>query len=83
MLQQLIKTMSPDILAKIVQNNPSLMPTILTKFEAFVAFSQALTNEQQLYISANLDKLAGFFKDNEVKEAISIVAEAFIAKTKK
>lgn len=83
MLNEILRTMSPDVLSKIIQNNPTVVPSILTKFDAFVVFSEALSKEQQVYISNNLDKLSGFFKDTEVKEAIGIMAEAFIAKTKK
>ena len=81
MLEQMIKSMSPDLIVQAIQSNPTVVPKILHKFEAFVALGQALTPEQQVYISGNINKLAEFFRDKEVKEALGILADAFEKKT--
>ena len=81
MLEQMIKNMSPDLIVQAIQSNPTVVPKIPHKFEAFVALGQALTPEQQVYISGNINKLAEFFRDKEVKEALGILADAFAKKT--
>ena len=81
MLENIIKSLTPEIIASTIQTNPLLVSQVLLKFDAFVSFGKALTPEQQTYISSNIDKLSEFFRQDDVKQAIGIIAEAFITKT--
>jgi len=80
MLSQVLNNLTPDLIASTIKANPQLVPSVLQRFEAFNAFSKALTTEQQVYISRNIDKLASFFQEPDVKEAIDILAADFIKK---
>lgn len=81
MLDQVLKSLTPDFIVSTIKANPQLVPSVLQKFEAFKVFSNALDTKQQVYISNNMDKLALFFQEKDVKEAIGILADAFITKT--
>lgn len=81
MLESIIKSLTPDLVVSAIQANPMLVTQVLQKFDAFIAFGQALTTDQQLYLSQNIGKLGVFLKEPDVKEAIGILAEAFIKKT--
>jgi hypothetical protein len=81
MIGDILKHITPEIVISTIQANPMLVPQVLQKFDAFVALGQALTTEQQMYISANMNKLGIFLRQSDVKEAIGIIAEAFIKKT--
>lgn len=77
MLDQLLRMVTPDQIFSAIQNNPTVIPMVLQKSEAYQALGKALTNNQQIVISNNLDKLKDFLATDECKEYISIVAEDF------
>lgn len=77
MLDDLLKSISPDTLAHAIKSNPVVVQATLHKFKAYRSFGTAMTNEQQLVLSNNLDKLNDFFKSEEGKQAISIFADEF------
>lgn len=81
MIESIIKSLTPELVVSTIQANPMLVPQVLQKFDAFVALGQALTTEQQVYLSSNIGKLGNFLRQSDVKEAIGILANAFIKKT--
>lgn len=81
MLEDIIKAITPDLVINTIQKNPLLVSQVLHKFDAFIALGQALNTQQQIYLSQNISKLSMFLKEPDVKEAIGILADAFIKKT--
>lgn len=77
MLEDILKSVSPDTLAHVIKANPAVVVAALHNFKAFRSFGQAMTTEQQLILSSNTDKLNDFFKSEEGKLAISIFADEF------
>ena len=77
MLADLLKIITPEALTFAIRNNPVIIMDALNKIDAYISFGKALSTEQQLAISKNLDKLDAFFKDDEGKISISILAEEF------
>ena len=78
MLEEVLKLLSPDALVYAIKNNPVAVQGALHKFEAYKVFGEALTKDQQVFISSNLDKIADFFKTEKGMDAISILADEFI-----
>ena len=54
MLENLLKSVSPEILAEAVKRNPSIVVQILQRTGVFVTIGQALSNTQQMCIYATL-----------------------------
>ncbi len=77
MLDDLLKSISPDVLAHAIQSNQLVVMATLQKFKAYRSFGEALSHAQQINLSKNLNKLNDFFKTDLGKEAISIFGEAF------
>ena len=83
MLAELMKSVTPDMLVTAVKNNPGVVLGMLQKFETYIAFGNALTLDQQLCISANLNKVTEFLKSDVGKSSLSVVAEEFVGFVKK
>lgn len=83
MLAELMKSVTPDMLVTAVKNNPGVVLGMLQKFETYIAFGNALTLDQQLCISANLNKVTEFLKSDVGKSSLSVVAEEFVDFVKK
>lgn len=77
MLESLLKSVSPEVLATLIKNNPQLVIATLQRTGIFVTIGQALTNAQQLCISANINKLDDYFKTKEGKSSLSLMANEF------
>lgn len=77
MLDQLLKMVTPDQIFLAIKNNPTVIPLVLQKSEAYLALGKALTNNQQIVISNNLDKISEFLETDTAKDYIAIVAEDF------
>lgn len=78
MLVELLRIVTPDALASAIRANPKVVQTALQKFEAYSSFGQAMTVQQQVCVSNNLDKLSSFFKTETGKDSLNIVAEEFV-----
>ena len=65
------------IRARVIKSNPVAVLATLNNFKAYRSFGAAMTTEQQLTLSANVNKLNDFFKSDDGKLAISIFAEEF------
>lgn len=78
MLVELLRIVTPDALASAIKQNPKVVQSALQKFEAYSAFGQAMTVQQQVCVSNNLDKLSTFFKTETGKDSLNIVAEEFV-----
>jgi hypothetical protein len=78
MLVELLRIVTPDALASAIRANPKVVQSALQKFEAYSSFGQAMTVQQQVCVSNNLDKLSTFFKTETGKESLNIVAEEFV-----
>ena len=78
MLVELLRIITPDALAQALRANPKIVQSALQKFEAYSSFGQALTVQQQVCLSNNLDKLSPFFKSTQGKEHLNFLAEEFV-----
>lgn len=78
MLTNLLRIITPDALAAAIRDNPKVVQAALQKFEAYSSFGQAMTVQQQVCVSNNLDKLNSFFKTETGKDSLNIVAEEFV-----
>jgi hypothetical protein len=77
MLDAILRMVTPEELFSAIKSNPTVIQMALFKFDAYRAFSSALTDSQQLCISKNLDKLAPYFNSEDGKDYIAILAEEF------
>lgn len=77
MLDNLLKSLSPEVLATIMKNNPSIVIATLQRTGIFVTIGQALSNTQQLCISNNVHRLEDYFKTKEGKSSLSLMANEF------
>ena len=82
MLADLLNVITPDALFYAIKNNPTVVQMALQKFEACRSFGNALSEEQQMVISNNLHRVNEYFKSNDGKDLISILADDFVKFTK-
>lgn len=77
MLDDLLKTISPDVLAHALRANQTVVQATLYKFKAYRSFGEALSTSQQINLSKNLNKLNDYLKTDVGREAIAIFGETF------
>ena len=77
MLDNLLKSVSPDVLATVIRNNPDIVISTLQRTGVFMTIGQALSNTQQLCVSNNYSKLNEYFKTKEGKSSLSMMANEF------
>lgn len=77
MLEAILKMATPDQIVAAIKSNPSLVQVALFNFDSYKSFAAALSAEQQLCISNNLNSLDGFLKA-EGRELVAILADAFV-----
>lgn len=77
MLDNLLKSISPDVLATVIRNNPAIVISTLQRTGIFVTIGQALSNTQQLCVSNNFQKLEEYFKTKEGRSSLSMMANEF------
>jgi hypothetical protein len=82
MLADLLNIITPDALFHAIKNNPTVVNMALQKFEACRSFGQALTQEQQIVISNNLHRVNEYFKSDDGKDLLGILADDFVKFTK-
>ena len=78
MLTDLLRIITPDALAAAIRGNPKVVQAALQKFESYSSLGQAMTVQQQVCVSNNLDKLTTFFKTDTGKEAVNSLADEFV-----
>lgn len=78
MLTDLLRIITPDALAAAIRGNPRVVQAALQKFEAYSSLGQAMTTQQQVCVSNNLDKLTTFFKTDTGKGAVHSLADEFV-----
>lgn len=83
MLADILQNVTPEQLLYALKANQTVIQMALHKMDAYKSFGNALTPEQQLYISSNLNKLDEFFKTETGKDSISILGEEFVKFCKK
>ena len=81
MLTDLLRIITPEALAAAIRANPKIVQSALQKFESYASFGQAMTVQQQVCVSNNLDKLAAFFKTDAGKGKLNDLAEEFVKYT--
>ncbi|CAB4174098.1 hypothetical protein UFOVP961_23 [uncultured Caudovirales phage] len=77
MLADLLKIISPETLVHAIKSNPAVIQAALQKFDAYVSFGQAMTHDQQVCISNNLNQMSDFFKSESGRDSLAILAEEF------
>jgi hypothetical protein len=77
MIENFLKSISPEILASVVKSNPTLVLQTIQRTGIFITIGQALSNTQQLCVSSNIDKLEDYFKTKEGKSSLSLIANEF------
>ena len=82
MLADLLNVITPDALFYAIKTNPLVVQMALQKFEACRSFGQALSSDQQVVISNNLHRVNEYFKSDDGKELLSILADDFVKFTK-
>jgi len=70
------------MLVDAVRKNPVAVLSALQKFDTYVSFGQALTVDQQVCLSMNLNKVNEFLKSEQGKTSLSVLAEEFVAYVK-
>ena len=78
MLTDLLRIITPDALAAAIRANPKMVQSALQKFESYASLGQAMTVQQQVCVSNNLNKLDKFFKTDNGKHAVNDLAEQFV-----
>ena len=78
MLADILKIISPEAMVEAIKANPNIVLQMLSKFEAYTAFGQAMSTEQQVALSTNLDKLSKFFKTDVGRSTIANMVNEFI-----
>lgn len=78
MLIDLLRIITPEALAAAIRANPKIVQSALQKFEAYASFGQAMSVQQQVCVSNNLDKLALFFRTDAGKAKLHDLAEEFV-----
>lgn len=78
MLNQLLKTIAPNQIAQVVKENPFLTISVLQNFKTFQSLATAMTVDQQIVISNNLQLLEPFLSSTEGRDSISIFADEFV-----
>lgn len=78
MLTDLLRIITPDALASALRENPKVVQSALQKFESYASLGQAMTVQQQVCVSNNLNKLNLFFKTEPGREAVNGLAEEFV-----
>jgi len=77
MLTDLLKIITPDALAHAIRANPTVVQSALQKFEAYASLGQAMTVQQQVCVSNNLNHLSEFFKTDSGKATVADLANEF------
>lgn len=77
MLDNLLKSVSPDVLATVIRNNPDIVISTLQRTGVFMTIGQALSNTQQLCVSNNYMRLGEYFKTKEGMSSLSMMANEF------
>lgn len=78
MLTDLLRIITPDALASAIRANPKVVQSALQKFESYASLGQAMTVQQQVCVSNNLNKLNTFFKTESGKHAVNGLADEFV-----
>lgn len=78
MLADLLKVITPEMLVDAVRKNPVAVLSALQKFDTYVSFGQALTVDQQVCLSMNLNKVNDFLRSEQGKTSLSLLAEEFM-----
>lgn len=78
MLTDLLRIITPDALAAAIRGNPKVVQAALQKFESYSALGQAMTTQQQVCVSNNLNKLDTFFKSDTGRESVRSFADSFV-----
>lgn len=82
MLADLLKVITPDMLVDAVRKNPVAVLSALQKFDTYISFGQALTVDQQVCLSMNLNKVNDFIRSEQGKTSLSLLAEEFMSYVK-
>jgi hypothetical protein len=77
MLTDLLRIITPDALAQAIKANPKVVQAALQKFESYASLGQAMTVQQQVCISNNLNQLSTFFKTEAGKNSVGNLADEF------
>jgi len=78
MVADLLEVITPEVLVHAVRSNPVAVLSALQKFDTYVSFGQALTVDQQVCLSMNLNKVNDFIKSEQGKNSLSLLAEEFM-----
>ena len=78
MLTDLLRIITPDALAAAIRGNPKIVQAALQKFESYASLGQAMTTQQQVCVSNNLNKLDTFFKTDAGKASVQSLADNFV-----
>lgn len=77
MLTDLLRIITPDALAQAIKANPKVVQAALQKFESYASLGQAMSVQQQVCISNNLNQLSAFFKTESGKNSVGHLADEF------
>lgn len=78
MLTDLLRIITPEALAAAIRANPKVVQSALQKFESYASFGQAMSVQQQVCVSNNLDKLSNFFRTDAGKGKLNDLADEFV-----
>ena len=78
MLTDLLRIITPEALAAAIRANPKVVQSALQKFESYASFGQAMSVQQQVCVSNNLNQLSNFFRTDTGKGKLNDLAEEFV-----
>ena len=82
MLTDLLNIITPEVLFYAIKTNPEAFKNAIQKSDVYASFGNALSQEQQIVISNNLHRINDYFKSEDGKELLSILADDFVKFTK-
>ncbi len=71
MLDQLISSLTPDVIMQVIKTNPSLAISVIQKSKSFELLSNCLSEEQQMFLSKNFSLINPFLEGMSGHTAIS------------
>ncbi len=77
MLNQLLKSMTPELIIHAIKSNPKVVIETIQKFDTFKLLGQALNTEQQIALSKNADNLNAYLSSVQGRESLSNWVDGF------
>lgn len=78
MLDQLLRTLTPELVTHAIKSNPKAIVEAIQKFPTFQLLGAGMTPGQQTALSSNIYMINDFLASSEGKTSVSLWAEEFV-----